>query len=199
MFKRLFNILVLVALSLGLSACAKVYVDNSLGDPDYASFKKSANPQPIQVLFEFQTEGVSNAGGTISARPKVLEEISKSGMFSSVSSLPVASGRKLMILIQNIGGASTSSVDPKKVQTKISFTYPTSTAIDGYICKMTYIEPGHANTVTEVKHSLFSTIGDIAGPSGLEPMTITEAFDKVLRQMVGRSLRNLAAASDLAK
>jgi hypothetical protein len=70
-FRRLFNILVLVALSLGLSACAKVYVDNSLGDPDYASFKKSANPQPIQVLFEFQTEGVSNAGGTISARPKV--------------------------------------------------------------------------------------------------------------------------------
>ncbi|MFJ3058873.1 hypothetical protein [Herbaspirillum sp. NPDC087042] len=199
MFKRLFNALVLVALSLALSACVSIhaYVDNSLGDTNYADLKKSAAPQPIQLLFEFQTKGVSNARATESTRPKVFEEISRSGMFSSVSYEPVASGRKLSVLIQNV--PLTDNPGGKGFVTGLTLGLAGSTVADGYICTITYIEPGHDNVATEVKHSIVTTVGNATGPAGLAPMTLMQAFDKVVRQMIGKGLRDLGNVSDLAQ
>lgn len=199
MFKPVFTRFLLVALSFTLSACISVhsYVDNSLGDPQYADMKKPDNPQPIQFLFEFQSKGVSNAHATESVRPKVFEEISKSGLFSSVSYEPVASGRKLSVLINNI--ALTDNVAAKGFATGLTFGLAGTTVSDGYVCTITYIEPGHDNVVKEVRHAIVSTVGNASGPGGLQPLTTVQAVDKVMRQMIGKGLKDLDDTSDLAQ
>lgn len=199
MYQRIFHTLLLVTFSLSLSACVSFhsYVDNSLGDPQYATLKKSASPQPIQLQVEFQSKGVSNARATEAVRPKVFEEISKSGMFSTVSYEPVPSGRKLSVLITNI--ATTDDIAAKSVTTGLTLGLAGSTVVDGYLCTMTYIEPGHDNVVREIKHAVVSTIGNTDAPSGLQPMTTAQAADKVIRQMIGKGLMELGEASDLSQ
>jgi len=199
MTKSIFRLFVLLALSASLSACISVhsYVDNSLGDPQYASLKKPATPQPIQLLFEFQTKDVSNARATESIRPKVFEELSKSGLFSSVSYDPVQNGRKLAILIKNV--PLTENAAGKGFATGLTLGLAGSTVADGYECTMTYIEPGHANVVAQVKHSIVSTIGNASGPAGMQAMTLQEAADKAMRQMVGNGIMQLSNKSDLAQ
>jgi hypothetical protein len=69
-----------IGLALSLSACMTPhsYVDQSLGEPHYADLKKSASPQPIQLLVEFQTKGVTNARATDAVKHRVYVDSKKS-------------------------------------------------------------------------------------------------------------------------
>ncbi len=199
MFKRALTLLMVCSFAAALSGCISLhaYVDNSLGDPHYADLKKPADPQPVQLLFEFQSKSVANARATATLRPKVYEEVAQSGLFSKVSYEPVASGRTLSVMINNV--PLTENAGAKGFATGLTFGLAGSTVSDGYVCTISYVEPGHDVVTKEVKHTIVSTIGNASGPQGLVAMSLTEAVDKVVRQMVGKGLAELDETSDLSK
>ncbi|MFP3568504.1 hypothetical protein [Paraburkholderia sp. SIMBA_030] len=187
------------SLALSLSACMTPhsYVDQSLGDPHYADLKKPASPQPIQLLVEFQTKGVANARVTETVRPHVYEQVSQSGLFSQVSYDPVSSGRKLSVSINNV--ALTDNVAAKGFGVGLTFGLVGTMITDGYICSVSYIEPGHDAVTKVVKHAIYTTIGNASGPAGLQPMPIQQASDTMLRQIVAKSLEEIDQSSDIAQ
>jgi hypothetical protein len=198
-FKRAAAFFVVASSVFALSGCITVhsYVDQSLGDPHYGDLKKAESPQPIQLLFEFQSKGVSNSRVTESVRSKIYEQVSQSGLFSKLSYDPVPSGRKLSILINNV--PLTSNAAAKGFATGLTFGLAGSTVADGYVCTISYIEPGHDIVTRKVNHAIVSTIGNTAGPSGLQAMTTVQAVDKMLRQIVAKGLEEIDNASDLAQ
>lgn len=196
---RLGRLVAAIGLTLSLSACLAPhsYVDQSLGEPNSAQLKKSANPQSIQLLVEFQTKGVANAQATEALRPRVYEQVSQSGLFSRVSYDPVPSGRKLSITLNNV--PLTDNVAAKGFGTGLTFGLIGTMVTDGYICTTHYLEPGHDPVTTTVKHAIHTTIGNASGPEGLQRMSVQEASATMLRQIVGRSLEQIDQASDLAQ
>ena len=172
------------------------YVDPTLGETAAADLKKPSEPQPIQLLYEFRTHGVSNAQVTESSKPLVVEDVTKSGLFSAVSATPVPSGRKLAIVIDNVPEADASK---KGFKTGLTFGLAGSTVTDDYVCTFSYLEPGHDPITTDVHHAIYTTVGVTQGPDGLKPVPIHDAFTTVLRQVVERGLANIDRASDLAQ
>lgn len=197
--KRIIALAGSLTLAFSLSACmtAHSYVDQSLGEPHYADLKKSATPQPIQLLVEFQTKGVANARGTDALRPRVYEQVSQSGLFSQVSYEPVPSGRKLSISINNV--PLTDALAAKGFGVGLTFGLVGTMVTDGYVCTVSYVEPGHDAVTKVVKHAIYTTIGNASGPAGLQPMPIQQASDTMIRQIVAKSLEELDQSSDLAQ
>lgn len=197
--KRIIALASSLTLAFSLSACmtAHSYVDQSLGEPHYADLKKSATPQPIQLLVEFQTKGVANARGTDALRPRVYEQVSQSGLFSQVSYEPVPSGRKLSISINNV--PLTDALAAKGFGVGLTFGLVGTMVTDGYVCTVSYVEPGHDAVTKVVKHAIYTTIGNASGPAGLQPMPIQQASDTMIRQIVAKSLEELDQSSDLAQ
>jgi hypothetical protein len=197
--KRIIALTGSLTLAFSLSACmtAHSYVDQSLGEPHYADLKKSATPQPIQLLVEFQTKGVANARGTDALRPRVYEQVSQSGLFSQVSYEPVPSGRKLSISINNV--PLTDALAAKGFGVGLTFGLVGTMVTDGYVCTVSYVEPGHDAVTKVVKHAIYTTIGNASGPAGLQPMPIQQASDTMIRQIVAKSLEELDQSSDLAQ
>ena len=188
-----------IVMAFSLSACMTMhsYVDGSLGEPHYADLKKSAAPQPVQLLVEFRTKGVVNARATAYAKSHVYEQVSQSGLFSQVSYDPVPSGRKLLVSINNV--PLTDHVEGKAFGTGLTLGLVGTMVGDGYECTASYVEPGHDTVTKVVKHAIYSTIGNASGPPGLQPMPVQEASDMVIRQMVGKSLEELDQSTDIAQ
>ncbi|WP_027797131.1 hypothetical protein [Paraburkholderia acidipaludis] len=187
------------SLALSLSACMTPhsYVDNSLGEPNASALKKPATPQPIQLLVEFQTKGVTNARGTDYVKSHIYEQVSQSGLFSQVSYDPVPSGRKLSIVINNV--PLTDNVAAKGFGVGLTFGLIGTMVTDGYECTASYVEPGHESVDKVVKDAIYTTVGNASGPEGLKPMPIQQASETVLRQMVGKSLEELDQSTDIAQ
>ncbi|MGV2292998.1 hypothetical protein AAHK20_30115 [Trinickia sp. YCB016] len=181
-----------------LSACisAQHYVDPTLGDTPATDLKKPDNPQPIQLLFEFRTKGVANANVTTSSKPYVSDRVAKSGLFSTVSPVPVPSGRKLSIVIDNVPQADAAK---RGFTTGLTFGLAGDTVTDDYVCTFTYMEPGHDPVTKEIHHAIVTTIGVTKGPEGLKPVPLHDAFTTVIKQVVDRGLENLEQASDIAQ
>lgn len=188
-----------ITTALSLSACISPhsYVDGSLGEPHYADFKKPAAPQPIQLIVEFKTKGVTNARVTDYAKPRVYEQVSQSGLFSNVSYDPVPSGRKLLVSINNI--SLTDNAEAKGFGVGLTLGLVGTMVEDGYECTASYVEPGHEPVTRVVKHAIYTTIGNASGPQGLQPMPVQQAGATVIRQMVGRSLEELDQSTDIAQ
>jgi hypothetical protein len=197
--KRAATLIGAASLALSLSACMTPlsYVDAKLGDTDYATLKKSAAPQPVQLLVEFQTKGVPNARATDYVRSHVYEQVAQSGLFSQVSYTPVPSGRKLSISINNV--PLTDNVAAKGFGVGLTFGLVGTMITDGYECTASYVEPGHEAVTKVVKHALYTTIGNASGPEGLKPKPLQQASETVLRQVVAKSLEELDQSTDIAQ
>lgn len=197
---RLLAISCVVTGALSLSACVvpQHYVDPALGETPVTDLKKPQDPQPIQLLFEFRTKGVANARVTASAKPRVQEELSKSGLFSKVSAEPVPSGRKLAISIDNVEPEG-QRAGQKGFVTGLTLGLDGSTVSDDYVCTFTYLEPGHDPVAKEVHHRIYTTIGITNPPKGLKPVSVTDAITTVFRQVIDKGLAEIDDASDLAQ
>jgi hypothetical protein len=196
--KRLAAVMFAVACCSQLSACITPhsYVDSTLGEPRYSDLKKPEQPAPIQLLFEFQTKGVSNARATEATKQVVSKQLLQSGLFSQVSFDPVPSGRKLMISIDNVPQSDASK---KGFTTGLTLGIAGTVVTDEYVCKVSYAEPGHDLITKEVHHAIYSTIGNASAPAGVGPMAPRDAVQIVIRQVIGKSLEEIDEASDLAQ
>src|SRR5262245_25399756 len=180
-----------VALAASLSGCisTKSYIDPALPTVRAEDLRASRTPQPVQVLFEFRTKGAPNARATEFAKPIVLDTVRSTKLFSNVAEAPVAGGRTLAIIIDNV--PVTEDAASKGFATGLTLGLAGSTVTDGYVCTSTYTAPGATPRKSEVKHALHTTVGNAEGPKGLTPMKMDEALPIVVKQLTLNSLQNV--------
>jgi hypothetical protein len=185
---RWFGLLAVAA----LTGCANFYVDGATKDVDAAQFRKAEPQHPVQVLFDFQTKGVSNANATGHVKARVLENVKQSGVFSAVSETPVDGGALLAITLNNV--PLTDDAFSKGFMTGLTFGLAGSQVSDGYVCTASYTPPGaKAPIVKQSRHAIHTVMGAAAAPgNATKADSIDAAVTTMTRQIVANALHDVS-------
>jgi hypothetical protein len=171
---------------------AKLYVDNKLGEVATADRVAIAAPKPVQLVFEFQTDGVRNEKATKFAKPLALKSLGAMGYFSSVSETPVEGGSLLTVKINNIPekGAAGKGF-------KVGLTFGLAgTAVTDFYDVTLQLSPaaGAAPLNADVKHAIITTLGKKSDTSyGTEYKKAAEAVEAMMRQAMDHGLNQMAS------
>jgi hypothetical protein len=185
------RLLLPIALAAATSACiqAQSYVDPAHAQATRAPLPLVATPRPTQLLFEFRTKGNPNAAATEQLRPRVFMSLSETRAFSEISSTPAANGRTLAITLDNV--PLTDDAAARGFGVGLTFGLVGAMVTDGYAFDATLSEPGRPAATRSFKHAIHSTIGNAAGPPGLQPVTPSEAINQVVDELVRRLVGDL--------
>ena len=176
-----------------LSGCASVYVDTGIKELKPEERIKIANPQPVQLLFQFQTKGVANGQATDLLKKTVLSAVQDSGLFSQVGDGPAANGALLNITIDNV--PLTDDAFAKGFVTGFTFGLVGSTVGDGYICTVDYLPAPNAPKITKsVRDAIYTSLGATAGtPDHAQKVSgFEEAAKLMAHKIVANGLNELA-------
>lgn len=186
------NILSACILALGLSGCASFYVDKGTSEIPAAQFKIPAQTHPVQVLFQFETKGLSNARATEFIKADVIDQIKKSGLFSIVSESPATNGGLLSITLNNI--PITDDAAAKGFATGFTLGLVGSTISDGYICTARFSgEAGTEPVLAEARHVIHTTLGASSAPANAtKAEDLTQAVKTMVRQVLSNVLNNIS-------
>jgi hypothetical protein len=169
-----------------------MYVDPTLPTVTKADLPSNTHLHPVQVLFEFQTRGVSNATATSSVKPRVLAVANESGLFSGVSETTAANPADSGILKIVINNTPLDEHPAAKgFGTGLTLGLAGSEVTDGYVCTADYTFAGKT-TETVVRHKIYTTIGNHAAPPGLKPMKPMDAIHQVIDQLTWNAIKQLA-------
>jgi hypothetical protein len=195
-FRRL-RLAIPLVLAAATSACiqAQSYVDPALAQGMQQPAATVASPRPAQLLFEFRTRGNANAAATEQLRPRVFMSLTETRAFSEISSTPAANGRSLAIVMNNV--PLTDDTAARGFGVGLTFGIVGTMVSDGYTFDATLSEPGRPAASRSFKHAIHSTIGNAAGPPGLQPMTTQEAINRVVDELVRRLVHDLAREGQL--
>lgn len=190
LIRRAPRALAVVFACLAMTGClsAKMYVDPALPKVAKVDLVQAAQPQPVQVLFEFRTKGNANARATEQIRPRVVAVAAESGLFSNVASTGNGGG-VLKLVIDNV--PITNNAAAKGFGTGLTMGLVGSLVTDGYICTATYSRNG-VTTEATARHALHTTIGNHAGPPGLAAMDPQTAVNQVMDQLTWNVLKQLS-------
>ncbi len=193
------RLLVAVAAVVGMIAsavpatAARYYVDGALGN--VADRKAMPTSEPVQLLVEFQINGVRNERGTKEATKLALAEIAKLPYFPAASVKPVSSGALLTVKINNLFSEAERKAAIKSAF-KSGFTFGASDTIvrDKYHVTLRYVAATGAPALeSEVDHSLVTTIGKGSDTSyGTEYKKPNDAVGAVIGQTLDHGLDTIA-------
>lgn len=189
---RLLVLVALAAVTAFTSGCAAFYVDSATKEVDAAQFRKPAQPQAAQLLFEFQTKGALNTRATDLLKAQVTDQIKGSGLFSQIDDKPVAGGALLSVTLNNV--PLTDDAFTKGFVTGLTFGLAGSQVSDGYVCTVKYVGPGQAEPLVKTaRHAIHTTVGaSSAPPNGVKADSIESAVRTMTRQVVSTALDELS-------
>jgi hypothetical protein len=206
-FKGLAIVLAALAVLAGMvpqtALAANWYVDNALGEVKPEEKVRPAQPRPVQVLFEFQRNGVPNAGATKQIKPWMLAAIKASGAFTDVVETPVPDGAVLSIRMNIV--IDQQELDRAKregFRAGLGFgLFGGVVATDHYVISFDYVPTtGVAPIKTSVEHALHMKYGNkdvqIDGTQAKNPK---EALQTIVRQAVDRGVNNIVADTAFPK
>lgn len=174
-----------------LSGCLSIksYVNPSLPVVGKADVPAPAEPRPVQLAFEFRSDGKSNASASSQGRPRVAAVAAESGLFATVSGGPVDGGAVLTVVIDNV--TEDQNAAAKGFGTGLTLGAVGSMVTDGYVATATYERDGRRYEAS-ARHALHTTIGNKAGPEGLTPVTLQQGAEQVVDQLAWNLLKQLA-------
>lgn len=190
---RALRCLVLAMAMTSLGGCAAFYVDGNAPEVPAALFNKPSSPAEVQLIWEFQTKGVSNARATEFLKTRVQEQFAASGLFSKVSDAPVPGGALLTATVNNV--PLNDDAAAKGFVAGLTFGLAGQTVGDGYECTVRYMpaRSGAAPLVASGKHVLYTSIGTGGPPPGAQKMGgMEEAITTLIRQLISRTLNDLS-------
>jgi hypothetical protein len=167
----------------------KSYVDPQLPKVTYADLLQRREVRPVFLRVEFQANGKANAKASSLALARVTRVLESSKLFSSVAAAAAADLDQMNILIDNVGDRSEAAA--KGVGTGLTLGLAGSMVTDGYVFTGTYQAAGKTAVTKIYKHAMHSTIGNAKGPEGLTAMTVQQAFDKIVEELVLNFLLDL--------
>jgi hypothetical protein len=171
---------------------AKFYVSNQLGPIKAEERVAVATPQSVQLILDFQTDGVTNAKAIKEVKPMALKYVQGTGLFSSITDTPTANGALLVVRFNNIVDHGAAG---KGFKAGLTFGLAGTAVTDNY--DVTFeLSPaaGQSTLKTSLKHALTTTIGKKSDPTyGTEYQKAKEAVDAMVGQAVEHGLFALAA------
>lgn len=185
--------LMLAAVFSVLGGCAAFYVDGHAPEVPAAQFRQPAQPVDVQLLWEFQTNGVANARATEMLKARVQEQIAGSGLFAKVSEAHTPGAGLLTLTVNNV--ALNDDAAAKGFVAGLTFGLAGQTVGDGYACTLRYSSPraGTGPLVKSGKHVIYTSLGTGGPPQGAQKMaSIDEAVTTMLRQLISRTLNDLS-------
>lgn len=194
-WKRTARLLALATAVAVTTGCASFYVDGNAPEVPASQLRKPATAPAVQLIWEFQTKGVANARATEALKSRVVEQVGASGLFSQVSDTPVASGALLSISVNNI--PLNDDAASRGFVAGLTFGLAGQTVGDGYDSALRYTSgrPGAPTIERSGKHVIYTSLGSAAPPPGaLKMSSVDEAVFTMLRQLLSRSLNELATA-----
>ncbi len=195
--RRALRWLMLAAVLSILGGCAAFYVDGHAPEVPAAQFRQPAQPVEVQLLWEFQTNGVANARATEMLKGRVREQLSASGLFAKVSEAHTPGSGLLTLTVNNV--ALSDDAAAKGFVAGLTFGLAGQTVGDGYEGTLRYSSPrvGTGPLVKSGKHVIYTSIGTGGPPEGAQKMaSVDEAVTTMLRQLISRTLNDLS--QDLA-
>jgi hypothetical protein len=176
-----------------LTGCSSFYVDGTTKDIPPSQYRHIEPIHPVQVLFEFQTKGATNAVATDFLKQSVMEQIGSSGLFSDVSEEPVTGGALLGITLNNV--PVDDDAFSKGFVTGLTFGLAGSQVTDGYVCSATYSDGTNTKEpiVKRARHAIHTTIGAAKEPgNAVKAANLEEAVKTMTRQIISNVLNDLS-------
>lgn len=186
----------LLLLLMMLIGCSSVYVDGSMREIPASQFHQVNPKHPVQVLFEFQTNGVANVFATKELKQTVIEQVEAGGLFAGVSEDPAEGGALLGITLNNV--SPQDEAFSKGFATGFTFGLVGNQVTDGYVCTATYrhgigVEP----VVAHARHAIHTTVGASSSPkNATKASSVKEAVDIMLKQVISNILNDLSHEAD---
>jgi hypothetical protein len=170
----------------------KPYVGANVRDVPASEYVKPNPSHAVQVLFNFQSKGVDNARVTTALKARVIDQVSASHLFDSVSEAPVPGGALLIVNVNNV--MLDDNAFSKGFATGLTLGLAGSVAGDGYIATARYTPPAPTPLISkEVRHAIYTTIGNHdAPPNAVPAANMDEAVTRMLHQVVSNLLNDVS-------
>ena len=180
---RSWRLLAPVLLLITSTACIapKSYVDPAIGSVDRSQITRDTTPH-LNLTVRFETNGVEKPKVESMVMDKIKTQLLASGAVKDVEEGASADGPTLKVTLNNV--ADTGSAAAKGFGTGLTFGLAGSMVKDGYVFTAVLERPGQPQLTRVYNHALYTTIGNHDGPAGLTPMTMGQAFDKVVEDLV---------------
>lgn len=181
----------MLAASAMLTGCASQYVDTATKEIPVAEFKKPAQPRPVHLSFQFQSNGAPNGRASDFLRDAVSAQIKESGLFV-LDSGSAPGGAMLNVVLNNV--PITKDAAAQGFVTGLTFGLAGTAVTDGYICQVSYLGAGQATPLTaSARHAIHTTLGNASAPAGAEKAANGEAAVRTMtRQILSNALRDLS-------
>jgi hypothetical protein len=191
-------VFIFLLLIIGLSGCASHYVDNATPEIPVTEFVKPQLAKPVQLLFEFQTNGVVNANVTELLKDRVADQVKLSGLFSEVEYSAVESGEILSVTLNNVPLEGEDAF-AKGFVTGFTFGLAGSQVTDGYICTAKYISNTQPKGVEiEARHAIHTKLGAGEEPANsTKAKNIDEAVNMMIKQILSHVLNDLSRSEKI--
>jgi hypothetical protein len=186
------SLVALGSVTLAVSGCATMYVDNGLKDVTDSEYRHPQTPNPVQLIFSFETKGTPNARATDFLKNDITTVVNNSHLFSTVSADPIAGGSILSITINNV--PVTDNAFAKGFATGLTFGLAGNVVTDGYVCTIEYLgAPGQSKVTKSRSHAIHTTVGAKGAPANAtKAASQKDAVETMARQVVGNTLKDLA-------
>jgi hypothetical protein len=187
--RRIAIVLALLASGAGYAdAASKSYVDPSYGKIEYGDIAKPAQAYKLRLKVEFQRNGQHIPAVDAQLMQQVEHVIQEAGFATPVFEAESGSD-ELTVIVNNI--ADLAEARRKGFGTGSTFYIKGSTVTDNYEMQAAATIGGKNLAKSGYKEAIVTTIGHASGPMGVPPMTVTEAFNKVVEQLILQFLRDL--------
>jgi hypothetical protein len=189
-------LLVLAMASVATAASAAAYIGDGITDLKPEDKVVIASPQPVQLIFQFQTKGAPNARATKLLKQKVVDTVKASGLFSTVSDDAVPNGAILSITINDIASpADMADAEGKGAVTGATFFVVGSNIADHYLCTLDYVgSPTAPKIERTAHHSVIIQMGMINKPPehAVKIGSANDAVFTMVSQIVANPLNDVA-------
>ncbi|HEY5041459.1 MAG TPA: hypothetical protein VIK53_05595 [Verrucomicrobiae bacterium] len=173
----------------------KSYVDPTFHDANYLSIRTPASPRPVVVVAMFQVNGKPKKELNSIVFRKVTKILAATRVFIQASNAQTNQAARLEITVNNI--TDIGSAEGKGFGTGFTLGLAGSEVVDRYEMTAIYTPSGGLPIKKIYKHAIFSTIGAHSAPKGMEPVSISDAFDQVVEDMLLNFLRDLQESGSL--
>ena len=189
------TIIVIVFFSSLIVGCAtppKSYTDPTIPKVSYDDLMKKTEPTKLKLDVEFQQNGIPKPNLESSFKDLTARILRATNLILPTENTTAGN---IKVVVNNIfdKGASIG----KRMGSDLTFGLAGSTIQDSYEMSVTISTNGKTFTQSNIKNSIYSTIGNASTPPGVEIFTSDVAFNRVLEQMLLRALQDMQKSGEL--
>jgi hypothetical protein len=194
--KSTYSFFTLVLVCLALTGCIspKSFMDPSVAKVSYEQIEKPSEPMRLILIVEFQRNGVHVPKADPTLKDNTERILRGTGVIVPVENQEIG---EIKVTVNNTGDLGSAAA--KGLGTGLTFGLVGSTVMDAYEMTVTISTREKTTTKREIKHAMYTAIGNTTLPPEIETVPINVGFERVLEQMLLRAILEMQKDGDLTK